>query len=190
MVEGLPYDSDAGRAYAAAVTAVMTGEAYALSAEMAASKGPLQGYARNRDSMLEVMRMHRDSVQNIDRDLAPGELLAAAHDAWNRAVALGEQHGYRNAQATVLAPTGTIGLLMDCDTTGVEPDFSLIKFKKLAGGGSFKIVNQSVPRALRRLGYEPAQAQAIVEYVRGTATLTGTAFAPEALEKAGLLEGE
>src|SRR6266704_1321707 len=117
MVEGLPYDSDAGRAYAGAITAVMTGEAYALSAEMAAAKGPFQGYALNRESMLEVMRMHRDSVANIDPAFAPAKLLSAAHECWTRAVQLGEQHGYRNAQATVLAPTGTIGLLMDCDTT-------------------------------------------------------------------------
>src|SRR6059058_874956 len=191
MVEGLPYDSDAGRAYAGAITAVMTGEAYALSAEMAASKGPFQGYSHNRESMLEVMRMHRDSVQNIDRDLAPAALLGAAHEVWNRAVALGEQHGYRNSQATVLAPTGTIGLLMDCDTTGVEPDFALIKFKKLAGGGSFKIVNQSVPRALKKLGYAPAQVQAIVDYVRGTATLKSVPeFAPAELEARGLLPAE
>src|SRR5712671_2691292 len=191
MVEGLPYDSDGGRAYAAAVTAVMTGEAYALSAEMAASKGPFQGYSHNRDSMLEVMRMHRDSVQNIDRDLAPAEILAAAHEVWNRAVAVGEQHGYRNAQATVLAPTGTIGLLMDCDTTGVEPDFALIKFKKLAGGGSFKIVNQSVPRALKKLGYKPEEVQTIVDYVRGTATLKSIAeFSPKELLARGLTEPE
>src|SRR5437870_8937871 len=116
MVEGLPYDSDAGRAMAASITAIMTGEAYALSAEMAAAKGPFQGYALNRESMLEVMRLHRDSVANIDPAFAPAKLLSAAHEAWNRAVQLGEQHGYRNAQATVLAPTGTIGLLMDCDT--------------------------------------------------------------------------
>src|SRR5438128_12389503 len=191
MVEGLPYDSEAGRAYAAALTAVMTGEAYALSAEMAASKGAFQGFALNRDSMLEVMRMHRDSVQNIDRDLAPRELIAAAHECWNRAVQLGEQHGYRNAQATVLAPTGTIGLLMDCDTTGVEPDFALIKFKKLAGGGSFKIVNQSVPRALKKLGYSAAETQAIVDYVRGTATLKSVPeVAPAELEARGLLPPE
>src|SRR6267143_1402974 len=138
MVEGLPYDSDDGRAMAASLTAIMTGEAYALSAEMAAAKGPFQGYAVNRDGMLEVMRMHRDSVNNIDHALAPSELIDAAHECWSRAVQLGEQNGYRNAQATVLAPTGTTGLLMDCDTTGVEPDFALIKFKKLAGGGSFK----------------------------------------------------
>src|SRR5207245_774998 len=150
-----------------------------------------QGYAHNRESMLEVMRMHRDSVQNVDRDLAPAELLAAAHEVWNRAIALGEQHGYRNAQATVLAPTGTIGLLMDCDTTGVEPDFALIKFKKLAGGGSFKIVNQSVPRALKKLGYKPDEVQAIVNYVRGTATLKSIAeFAPKELLARGLLEPE
>src|SRR2546430_4218809 len=191
MVEGLPYDSDAGRAMAASITAIMTGEAYALSAEMAAAKGAFQGYALNRESMLEVMRMHRDSVNNIDHALAPRELIAAAHECWNRAVQLGEQHGYRNAQATVLAPTGTIGLLMDCDTTGVEPDFALIKFKKLAGGGSFKIVNQSVPRALKKLGYAAAQVQAIVDYVRGTATLKSvTEFSAEELQSRGLLPAE
>ena len=191
MVEGLPYDSDAGRAMAGAITAVMTGEAYALSAEMAGSKGPFQGYAQNRESMLEVMRMHRDSVKNIDAELAPKELLSAAHECWQRAVQLGEHHGYRNAQATVLAPTGTIGLLMDCDTTGVEPDFALIKFKKLAGGGSFKIVNQSVPRALKKLGYGQAETQAIVDYVRGTATLRSVSdFAPAELKVRGLLDAE
>ncbi|MFL5450593.1 MAG: vitamin B12-dependent ribonucleotide reductase [Myxococcales bacterium] len=191
MVEGLPYDSPEGRAYAAALTAVMTGEAYALSAQMAQSKGPFQGYALNRDSMLEVMRLHRDSVRNIDANLAPREIVVAAQEAWDRALSLGEQHGYRNAQATVLAPTGTIGLLMDCDTTGVEPDFALIKFKKLAGGGSFKIVNQSVPRALRKLGYDPSQVQAIVDYVRGTGTLKSIPeFAPKELVGRGLQEAE
>ena len=191
MVEGLPYDSDAGRALAGSITAVMTGEAYALSAEMAASKGPFQGYAPNRESMLEVMRMHRDSVRNIDAELAPKELHAAAQECWQRAVQLGEQNGYRNAQATVLAPTGTIGLLMDCDTTGVEPDFALIKFKKLSGGGSFKIVNQSVPRALRKLGYAPAELQAIVNHVRGTAALrTVSEFAPSELKARGLVDAE
>ena len=191
MVEGLPYDSDEGRAMASAITAIMTGEAYALSAEMAATKGPFQGYAGNRESMLEVMRMHREAVNTIDHDLAPREMLTAAHECWSRAVLLGELHGYRNAQATVLAPTGTIGLLMDCDTTGVEPDFALIKFKKLAGGGSFKIVNQSVPRALKKLGYAPAEVQAIVDYVRGTASLkTAPDFAPRELEARGLLPAE
>src|SRR5437764_541668 len=188
MVEGLPYDSDAGRTVAASITAIMTGEAYALSAEMAAAKGPFQGYALNRESMLEVMRLQRGSVANTDHALAPRGLIDAAHDCWNRAVQLGEQHGYRNAQATVLAPTGTIGLLMDCDTTGVEPDFALIKFKKLAGGGSFKIVNQSVPRALKKLGYAPPQVQPIVDYVPGTATLKSVPdFPPAELEARGLL---
>ena len=191
MVEGLPYDSDAGRAMASAITAIMTGEAYALSAEMAATKGPFQGYAQNRESMLEVMRMHQQAVNDVDHALAPKELIDAAHECWDRAVRLGEQHGYRNAQATVLAPTGTIGLLMDCDTTGVEPDFALIKFKKLAGGGSFKIVNQSVPRALKKLGYGPAEVQAIVDYVRGTASLkTVPEFAPAELEARGLQPAE
>ncbi|HUJ28608.1 MAG TPA: vitamin B12-dependent ribonucleotide reductase [Myxococcales bacterium] len=191
MVEGLPYDSDEGRAVAGCITAIMTGEAYALSAEMAAAKGPFQGYAQNRESMLEVMRLHRSSVNNIDHALAPKELIDAAHECWERALKLGEQHGYRNAQATVLAPTGTIGLLMDCDTTGVEPDFALIKFKKLAGGGSFKIVNQSVPRALKKLGYSKAEVQAIVDYVRGTATLKSVPeFAPAELEARGLQAAE
>src|SRR5689334_24448216 len=138
---------------------------------MASTKGPFQGYALNRESMLEVMRLHRDSVANIDHSLPPAELVSAAHDAWNRAVQLGEQHGYRNAQATVLAPTGTIGLLMDCDTTGVEPDFALVKFKKLAGGGYFKIVNQSVPIALQRLGYDAQEIERITRYAVGYGTL-------------------
>jgi ribonucleoside-diphosphate reductase alpha chain len=170
MVQGLPYDSDAARAYAGCLTAMMTGEAYALSAEMAASKGPFAGYAQNRDSMLEVMRQHRDAARAIDTGFAPRELRAAAIETWDRAMALGILHGYRNAQATVLAPTGTIGLLMDCDTTGVEPDFALVKFKKLAGGGYFKIVNQSVPMALRRLGYTDQGVDRIVRYAVGTAS--------------------
>jgi ribonucleoside-diphosphate reductase alpha chain len=191
MVEGLPYDSDGGRAVAGAITAIMNGEAFALSAEMAATKGPFQGYALNRESMLEVMRMHQNAVSSIDHALAPKNLMEAAHECWDRAVQLGELHGYRNAQATVLAPTGTIGLLMDCDTTGVEPDFALIKFKKLAGGGSFKIVNQSVPRALKKLGYGPAEVQAIVDSVRGTATLKSVPeFAAKELESRGLLPAE
>jgi ribonucleoside-diphosphate reductase alpha chain len=191
MVQGMPYDSNQGRATAGAITAVMTGEAFALSAEMAASKGSFQGYQPNRESMLDVMRMHEQAVHAIDPGAAPAELLAAAHECWARAVRLGEEHGYRNAQATVLAPTGTIGLLMDCDTTGVEPDFALIKFKKLSGGGSFKIVNQSVPRALKKLGYAPAEVQAIVDYVRGTATLKTTPdFTPHELLARGLTEAE
>ena len=173
MVEGLPYDSDAARTYAACITAIMTGEAYALSAEMAASKGTFKGYAPNRDSMLGVMRLHREAARAIDPALAPRDMRSAAIDAWDRAVAFGGLHGYRNSQATVLAPTGTIGLLMDCDTTGVEPDFALVKFKKLAGGGYFKIVNQSVPLALKRLGYDTQESERIVRYAVGYGTLQG-----------------
>src|SRR5256714_3286399 len=168
MSNGLPYDSDEGRAVAAAVTALMTGRGYRESSRIAAAIGPYDEYARNRDEHNAVMRMHRDAAHAIPAaDSADVALLSAARRAWDDAVHMGEQHGYRNAQATVLAPTGTISFLMDCDTTGVEPDFALIKFKKLAGGGSFKIVNQSVPRALKKLGYAPPQVQAIVDYVRG-----------------------
>jgi ribonucleoside-diphosphate reductase alpha chain len=142
-----------------------------VSAEMAGSKGPFPGYAKNREPMLRVMGMHRDAAYDIDRDRCPEALYRAACEDWDAAVALGQDHGYRNAQATVLAPTGTIGLLMDCDTTGIEPDFSLVKFKKLAGGGYFKIVNQSVPEALRRLGYAELEVAEIVAYVSGTNTL-------------------
>jgi ribonucleoside-diphosphate reductase alpha chain len=171
MVQGLPYDSEPARAFSAAITAIMTGEAYALSAEMASSKGPFAGYATNQHSMVEVMRMHRDAARAIDPILAPRELRAAAIETWDRAVAMGSLYGYRNSQATVLAPTGTIGLLMDCDTTGVEPDFALVKFKKLAGGGYFKIVNQSVPAALRRFGYDEAEIGRIIRYAIGTGSL-------------------
>ena len=173
MVEGLPYDSDAARAYAACITAIMTGEAYALSAEMAASKGAFAGFEKNRDSMLGVMRLHRESARAIDPALAPRDMRSAAIEAWDRAVAFGGLHGYRNSQSTVLAPTGTIGLLMDCDTTGVEPDFALVKFKKLAGGGYFKIVNQSVPKALHRLGYDEQEIDRIIRYAVGHGTLQG-----------------
>ncbi|RYZ57406.1 MAG: vitamin B12-dependent ribonucleotide reductase, partial [Proteobacteria bacterium] len=153
MLMGVPYDSDRGRAIAASITAIMCGHAYAASAEMAASKGAFNGFAKNREPMLRVMEMHREAAHAIDRDNCPKALYEAACEDWDRAVELGAVSGYRNAQATVLAPTGTIGLLMDCDTTGVEPDFALVKFKKLAGGGYFKIVNQSVPAALQKLGY-------------------------------------
>ena len=173
MVEGLPYDSDAARTYAGCITAIMTGEAYALSAEMAASKGTFKGFAPNRDSMLGVMKLHREAARAIDPALAPRDMRNAAVDAWDRAVAYGGLHGYRNSQATVLAPTGTIGLLMDCDTTGVEPDFALVKFKKLAGGGYFKIVNQSVPLALQRLGYDAQEIDRIVHFAVGYGTLQG-----------------
>ncbi len=171
MLQGIPYDSDAGRSMAAALTAILCGHAYQVSAEMAGAKGAFNGFAKNREPMLRVMGMHRDAAYAIDRDRCPEALYRAACADWDNAVTLGREHGYRNAQATVLAPTGTIGLLMDCDTTGIEPDFSLVKFKKLAGGGYFKIVNQSVPEALRRLGYAPAEVQEIVAYVSGTNTL-------------------
>ena len=180
MSLGVPYDSRSGRAIAAALTAIMCGHAYKTSAEMAAAKGPFAGFAKNREPMVRVMRMHRDAAYAVDRDACrlpgeavatPGDLYRAACEDWDEAVRLGEASGYRNAQATVLAPTGTIGLLMDCDTTGIEPDFALVKFKKLAGGGYFKIVNQTVPRALRRLGYSEREAQEIVAYVSGTNTL-------------------
>jgi ribonucleoside-diphosphate reductase alpha chain len=171
MLLGLPYDSDAGRALAGALTAIMCGHAYRVSAEMAANKGAFNGFAKNREPMLRVMRMHRDAAYAIDRDRCPETLWRAACADWDEAVRLGQEHGYRNAQSTVLAPTGTIGLLMDCDTTGVEPDFALVKFKKLAGGGYFKIVNQSVPEALRRLGYAEREVQEIVAYMSGTNTL-------------------
>ncbi len=191
MVQGLPYDSDEARSYAACITALMTGEAYALSAEMASSKGSFEGYAKNRDSMLDVMRLHREAAHAIAPALAPAALRQAALESWDRAVAFGALHGYRNAQATVLAPTGTIGLLMDCDTTGVEPDFALVKFKKLAGGGYFKIVNQSVPAALARLGYDAGAIEAIVRYAIGTGTLEGAPHINRStLAKKGLGEAE
>ncbi|MDC3960181.1 vitamin B12-dependent ribonucleotide reductase [Polyangium jinanense] len=171
MLLGIPYDSDQGRAVAGAITAIMCGHAYKVSAEMAGSRGPFPGYAKNREPMLRVMGLHRDAAYAIDREKCPEPLWRAACADWDEAVRIGQQNGYRNAQATVLAPTGTIGLLMDCDTTGIEPDFALVKFKKLAGGGYFKIVNQSVPEALRRLGYSEHEVQEIVAYVSGTNTL-------------------
>ena len=171
MLLGIPYDSDAGRSVAGALTSILSGHAYKVSAEMARAKGPFNGFAKNREPMLRVMGMHRDAAYAIDRDNCPEPLFRAACADWDDAVQLGRDHGYRNAQATVLAPTGTIGLLMDCDTTGIEPDFSLVKFNKLAGGGYFKIVNQSVPEALRRLGYAESQVSEIVAYVQGTNTL-------------------
>jgi ribonucleoside-diphosphate reductase alpha chain len=171
MQLGIPYDSHRGRAVAGALTAIMCGHAYRTSAEMSKSKGSFVGFARNREPMLRVMNMHREAAYAINRDDCPADLHRAACEDWDDAVELGSQYGYRNAQSTVLAPTGTIGLLMDCDTTGIEPDFALVKFKKLAGGGYFKIVNQSVPGALRRLGYAEREVQEIVAYVSGTNTL-------------------
>jgi ribonucleoside-diphosphate reductase alpha chain len=172
MVNGIPYDSDAGRAWCSALTAIMHGEGYATSAEIAAVKGPFAGFEKNREPMLKVMKMHRDAADQI-RPECPGYLIDAAKDCLERALQNGKKHGYRNAQATVLAPTGTIGLLMDCDTTGIEPDFALVKFKKLSGGGYFKIVNQSVPRALKALGYAPKQIDEIIQYVVGSLSLEG-----------------
>src|SRR5439155_24772768 len=165
MARGLPYDSDGGRAWAGAITALMTGHAYATSARIAERMGPFAGYAANRDAMLRVIRKHREAAEGIDAEAVPEGLLAAARRAWDDALSLGETHGYRNAQATVLAPTGTIGLMMDCDTTGIEPDLALVKTKKLVGGGTMKIVNQTVPRALRRLGYDEEQITEITGYI-------------------------
>jgi len=172
MILGIPYDSERGRAVAGALTSVLTGHAYRVSAEIASRKGPFPGYAPNAGSMGRVIRMHRDAVARIAPG-APEELVEAARQDWDDAVRLGDEFGYRNAQTSVLAPTGTIGLLMDCDTTGIEPDFALVKFKKLAGGGYFKIVNGSVGRALRALGYAEGEIREIDRYVRGTMTLEG-----------------
>jgi len=165
MARGLPYDSDAGRAWAGAITALMTGHAYRTSARIADAMGPFEGFAPNRDPMLRVMRKHRDATDGIDGELVPEALLSAAKHAWDEAVSLGEQHGFRNAQASVLAPTGTIGLMMDCDTTGIEPELALVKTKKLVGGGTMQFVNQTVPRALERLGYDQTQIEDVVAYI-------------------------
>ena len=189
MVMGIPYDSADGRSIAAALSAVLTAEAYATSAEMAAELGPFARYEANKDAMLRVIRNHRRAAysapdgeyeglsvvpQAIDPLLCPPDLIAAARGAWDKALELGRKNGYRNAQVTAIAPTGTIGLVMDCDTTGIEPDFSLVKYKKLAGGGYFKIINTSLPPALERLGYTPAQIKEIIGYCLGHGTLEGS----------------
>ncbi|MEJ2230170.1 MAG: vitamin B12-dependent ribonucleotide reductase [Nitrospirales bacterium] len=191
MKIGIPYDSPEALAWCGAITALMTGESYATSAEMAKELGHFNAYPRNAEAMLRVMRNHQRAAYNappaeyegltippkgIHPDQCPQDLLKAAQTSWDRALELGEQYGYRNAQATVIAPTGTIGLVMDCDTTGIEPDFALVKFKKLAGGGYFKIINQSLPPALRHLGYSPAQIQDIITYATGTRTLKQAPF--------------
>ncbi len=165
MARGLAYDSDAGRAWAGAITALMTGHGYRTSARVAEAMGPFEGYDPNADAMLRVMRKHREAADEIDGELVPEGLLSAAKHSWDEAVSLGERHGYRNAQATVLAPTGTIGLMMDCDTTGIEPELALVKTKKLVGGGTMQFVNRTVPRALERLGYDAAQTEDIVAYI-------------------------
>jgi len=176
MAQGLPYDSDQGRAWAGAITALMTGHAYATSARTAARMGPFAGYHENVEPMNNVLKMHRDAVAGIDEEQVPTELLSAAQEAWDLAVELGEQFGVRNSQASVLAPTGTIGLLMDCDTTGVEPDLGLVKTKKLVGGGTMSIVNQTVPRALTRLGYSPDQVDEIIAYIDLNKTIVGAPY--------------
>lgn len=173
MAQGLPYDSDEGRAQAAAITAILTGHAYATSARMANRVGPFSGFHKDRDGMLHVLKMHREAVSDIDASLVDEDLLSAAASAWDEAVELGEKYGVRNSQASVLAPTGTIGLMMDCDTTGIEPDLGLVKFKKLVGGGSMTIVNQTVPRALKVLGYTPEQVNDIVTYIDVEKTILG-----------------
>ena len=182
MSQGLPYDSPAGRAWAASLTALMTGHAYATSARTAGRMGPFAGYADNADAMLNVLRMHRAEASKIDEELVPPELLSAAQQSWDEAVELGEQYGVRNSQATVLAPTGTIGLMMDCDTTGIEPDLALTKAKKLVGGGTMFIVNQTIPRALRRLGYTEGQVEGIINHIDEAKTIIGApGFNPEHL---------
>ncbi|MCL6523996.1 MAG: vitamin B12-dependent ribonucleotide reductase [Thermoflavifilum sp.] len=190
MVNGIPYDSEEARAMAAAITAIMTGVAYKTSAEMAMHLGAFPRFAENREDMLRVIRNHRAAAydateayeglqikpQGINARYCPNDLLKAATHAWDEALQMGEQYGYRNAQVSVIAPTGTIGLIMDCDTTGIEPDFALVKFKKLSGGGYFKIINQSIPTALKRLGYSDAEIKAIVDYARGTGSFEGAPF--------------
>ena len=174
MSRGVPYDSDKGRDYSAAITALMTGESYAQSARVARDQGgSFTGYSKNRDPFLRVMRKHRAALKDVNTAHVPQPLFDAAQDAWDEAVDLGEHHGYRNAQATVLAPTGTIGFMMDCDTTGVEPDIALVKYKKLVGGGLMKIVNQTVPMALAKLGYSDDQINEIVEYIDEHDTIEG-----------------
>lgn len=189
MVSGIPYDSEEARGIAGAITAIMTGVSYKTSAEMAAALGAFPRYEENKESMLRVMRNHRLAAYDADEyeglslkpvglkaQYCPDYMLKAACKAWDDAVELGEKYGYRNAQATVIAPTGTIGLVMDCDTTGVEPDFALVKFKKLSGGGYFKIINQSVPVALRNLGYSQRESDAIIKYAVGNASFAGAPF--------------
>src|SRR5205823_6442350 len=209
MSSGIPYDSEAGRAICGAMSAIMTGVSYATSAEMAAELGPFPGYKKNREHMLRVVRNHRraaygektgyEKISNppvrLDHAACPDpRLIEHAKRAWDRALTLGEANGYRNAQATVVAPTGTIGLVMDCDTTGIEPDFALVKFKKLAGGGYFKIINRAVPEALRVLGYRESEIAEIEAYAVGhgslsnapginVSTLKAKGFTDEALKK-------
>jgi ribonucleoside-diphosphate reductase alpha chain len=180
MALGLPYDSDEGRAYAGAITSLMTGHSYATSARTASRMGAFAGYADNEDHMLRVLRQHQEAAAHIDEELVPPHLLSAAQECWDDATALAREVGVRNAQASVLAPTGTIGLMMDCDTTGIEPDLGLCKVKKLVGGGTMQIVNQTVPRALARLGYTAAENAAIIAYIDENKSILGAPhLAPE-----------
>ena len=179
MSMALPYDSDEGRDVAAAVTALMCGEAYAQSARVAERMGPFPGYAVNREPMLEVIRMHRDAMRGIKPDHVQHELYMGAQEAWDEALELGEKHGYKNSQMTVLAPTGTIGFMMDCDTTGIEPDLALVKMKKLVGGGVIKIVNNTVPQALMKLGYSPEETSEIVSYIDKNGKIDGAPYLKE-----------
>ncbi len=180
MSRGLPYDSDAGRDYSATITALMHGAAYAQSSKIARDHGgPFAGYEKNREPFLRVMRKHRGALRDIDRTYVPKDLFEAAKTVWDEVIEMGEQHGFRNAQATVLAPTGTIGFMMDCDTTGVEPDIALVKYKKLVGGGLMKIVNQTVPMALAKLGYTAQQVKEIIEYIDENETIEGAPHVKE-----------
>jgi len=190
MVNGLAYDSEEGRAMAGAITAIMHAWGYRGSAEVASVKGPFPGYKKNEEPMMRVMNKHRDAAYKISQE-CPDDLLKAAREDWDVCVAMGEKYGYRNGQATVLAPTGTIGLLMDCDTTGVEPEFSLVKWKKLAGGGYFKIVNSSIPQALGNLGYSADDTDGIIKYILGYGTFTGAPYVnPEQLKQIGFTDDE
>jgi len=182
MAQGLPYDSDEGRAQGAAITALLTGHSYAVSAKIARKVGPFAGFHKDREGMLNVLKMHREAVDHIDASLVAEDLLSAATQAWDEANELGELYGVRNSQASVLAPTGTIGLMMDCDTTGIEPDLGLVKVKKLVGGGTMSIVNQTVPRALKALGYTPEQVTDIVAYIDTEKTILGAPHLQKAHE--------
>jgi ribonucleoside-diphosphate reductase alpha chain len=173
MSRGMAYDSPEGRAYAAAITALLSGNSYRLSAQVAKNHGPFAGYAKNREDFLRVIGQHRTALKDIERQHVPSEMLAEANRVWDETLALGQQYGYKNAQISVLAPTGTIGFMMDCDTTGVEPDISLVKYKKLVGGGMLKIVNQTVPEALERLQYTADQAKEIIGYIDENETIEG-----------------
>ena len=186
---GVPYDSEQACAYAGAITAILSGQGYQTSAEIAGSIGPFAGYMKNSDSMLNVMRMHRDAAYNIDPTACPPELLDAAKADWDVCLEKGERWGYRNSQISVIAPTGTISFLMDCDTTGIEPEFALVKFKKLAGGGYMKIVNQSVRDALYNLDYTLQQTEAIITYLVGTGTFEGAPHInPDTLKRRGFTQ--